>query len=579
VAIKRSKKKKKKLGDLRSGGSGSSEQSPRRPRWVTKTPPCQLNCPQGTDIRGILRTIADGEKHEKPRDETFGKVFGMLTENNPFPAICGRVCPHPCEVGCNRGERDEPASINAVERFVGDWGLEQEVPFEVQEEKRPDDPIAVIGAGPAGLSAAYHLAKRGYPVTVYEAFPKAGGMLRYGIPAYRLPRDVLDKEIQRILDMGVELKTNVSVGKDVPLEELRRNYKAVFVGLGAHKGRLLRCPGEDAEGVYTGTWFLNEANSGEEIDVGKKVVVVGGGDTAVDAARMARRMGAEVTILYRRTRKEMPAIQEEIDWAEKEGIDIRLLAAPIEILTNEDGRAKAMRCQVMELGEPDSSGRRRPVPIEGEEFTVDCDTVVAAISQEPDFTGLEEIGNPKDWVQADERGATEVEGVYAGGDNLQLSLVTTAIYQGRVAAETIDYGIRGIEPPKGEERGVIEADKMVLSFYEKQVREHAEELSAEEALEDPDAEIVDTLTEDQVVAEAARCMSCGECFDCGTCWSYCQDQAIVKPLVPGEPYQFKLEFCKGCDKCAQQCPCGFIEMYDPMSNTFVEVRGQSSNDT
>jgi len=568
MAIKRSgKKKKKKLGSLKSSGASSTEQSSRRPKWVAKTPPCQLNCPQGTDIRGILRTIADGEKHEKPRDETFLKAFEMLTTNNPFPSVCGRVCPHPCETGCNRNELDEPASINAMERYIGDWGLERKLPLPAGELEQADKPIAVIGAGPAGLSAAFHLRKRGYPVTVFEAFPKAGGMLRYGIPAYRLPRDVLDAEIQRIVDMGVELKCDVSIGKDIPLEEIRQKYAAVFVGIGAHQGRLLRCPGEDAENVWTGTSFLNEANQGKTIDVGKKVVVIGGGDTAIDAARMARRMGSDAMILYRRTREEMPAIKEEIDGAEKEGVEIRLLAAPIEINT-ENGRAKTMRCQVMELGEPDDSGRRRPVPIEGEEFTIEVDTVVAAISQEPDFTGLEDLREtPRDWIKADETGATKEEGVYSGGDNVQLALVTTAIFQGRVAAETIDYGIRGIERPEGEDKPVIKADKMVLTFYEKTLREHGEEMAADAALADPDAEIMSGLSEEQAVAEAARCLSCGECFDCGTCWSYCQDNAIVKPLIAGDPYKFKLEFCKGCDKCAEQCPCGYIEMYDPMTTS------------
>lgn len=563
MAIKRSGKKKK-LGKIRSSGSSGSatEQSPRRPKWVTKTPPCQLNCPQGTDIRGILRTIADGEKLERTREETFREAFSMLTENNPFPAVCGRVCPHPCEAGCNRNELDEPASINAVERFVGDWGLEEGIPFPKAEESHPDKPVAVIGSGPAGLAAAYHLAKRGYPVTVFEAFAKAGGMLRYGIPAYRLPRDVLDAEIQRILDLGVELKANTFVGRDVPLEEVREKYKAVFVGLGAHKGRLLRCPGEDAENVWTGTSFLNRVNEGEDVDVGRKVVVIGGGDTAVDAARMARRIGADVQIIYRRTRTEMPAIDEEIEWAEKEGIEIRLLAAPLEIIKEGD-RATAMRCQVMELGEPDDSGRRRPVPIEGEEFTVELDTVIAAISQEPDFDGLEDLREGKDWVKTDESGATKLDGVWSGGDDVQLALVTTAIYQGRVAAETIHYALSGIERPTREKKPTIKTDQMVLTFYEKKMREHAVELAPEEALANPDQEIKAGLTEEQVLEEAARCLSCGQCFDCGTCWSFCQDQAIVKPLQAGEPYKFKLEFCKGCDKCAEQCPCGFIEMYDP----------------
>jgi dissimilatory sulfite reductase flavoprotein subunit len=567
VGIKRSaKKSKKKLGSLRSSGSSgsSTEQSPLRPKFVEKTPPCQVGCPQGTDIRGILTTIAKGEKYGWDRQETFTKVFGMLTEKNPLPAVCGRVCPHPCEVECNRNDVDEPASINNVERFVGDWALEHKLAFPHQPEQKYDEPIAVIGSGPAGLSCAYHLARRGYPVTIYEAFPKAGGMLRYGIPAYRLPREIIDQEVQRIVDLGVELKLSTSIGKDIPLAELREKNKAVFVGIGAHKGRLLGVPGEDAEGMWTGTAFLNAANSGGTMDVGKRVLVIGGGDTAIDAARMSRRFGAEVTIVYRRTRQEMPAIEEEIVGAEEEGVDLKFLAAPIEILTA-NGKVSGMRCQVCELGEPDESGRRRPVPVEGEEFTVEADTIVAAISQAPEFTGFDNLIEGRDWIKVDEGGETKEAMVFSGGDNINLGLVTIAIYQGRLAADTIHAKFRGIEPEKIEEKPVIKTDKMAIAFYEKVLREQCGHLPVEDRFANPDAEIESGFTEEQAVKEAMRCMSCGSCFDCGTCWSYCQDSAIVKPLVEGEPYKFKLDFCKGCNKCAEQCPCGYIEMYDPMT--------------
>lgn len=571
MGIKRSDKKStKKLGSLRgSGGSGSAtEQSPLRPKYVEKKPPCQAGCPQGTDIRGILTAIAAGEKQGRPREETFAEVFAKLTELNPLPAVCGRVCPHPCEVECNRNAVDEPASINNVERFVGDWGLEKGLPLKKLDVEPREEHVAVIGSGPAGLSAAYHLAKRGYPVTIYEAFAKTGGMLRYGIPAYRLPREIIDGEVQRILDLGVELKTGVTVGKDISLDEIRKTSKAVFVGIGAHKGRLLRCPGEDAEGVWTGTEFLNAVNRGAPPDVGKKVLVIGGGDTAIDAARVSRRLGAEVTIVYRRTRTEMPAIEEEIVGAEEEGVTLHFLAAPIEILT-ENGKATAMRCQVMELGEPDESGRRRPVPKEGAEFTVEADTIVAAISQEPDFEGFDALHEGRDWIKTDKGGATNEDMVFAGGDDLDLGLVTIAIAQGRLAAETIDRKFRGLPEPAVDERKIVKSDKMVLTYYEKIIREQCGHLPVEERFKDGDAEIEAGLTEEQAVREAQRCMSCGSCFDCGTCWSYCQDSAIVKPLEAGKPYKFKLEFCKGCNKCAEQCPCGYIEMYDPMTTSAV----------
>ncbi len=572
MAIKRSKKKKKKLGTLRgqsTGGSGM-EISPNRPRWVEKTPPCQLGCPQGTDIRGILTTIQKGEKAGRDHEEIFREAFYLVTEKNPLPAVCGRVCPHPCEAECNRGRLDQPAAINSLERFLGDFGIEKKLPLRKTPEEGCTEPVAVIGSGPAGLACAYHLARRGYPVTIFETFPKPGGMLRYGIPAYRLPRDVLDAEIQRILDLGVTLRLSTSVGRDVSLDEVRREHRAVFVGIGAHKGRLLGVPGEEAERVWTGTAFLNRVNRGEAVDVGRKVLVVGGGDTAVDAARVSRRLGAEVTIVYRRTRTEMPAIEEEVVGAEEEGVELRFLAAPLEILT-EGGRAVGMRCQVMELGEPDESGRRRPVPVPGEEFRLEADTIIAAISQEPDFEGLENLREGPDWLKADETMALPEEGLYAGGDAVRLGLATIALAQGRLAADTIHAKFRGLEIPKPPEKPVATTDHMVLSFYEKVLRAECEALSPEERLAHGDAEIVKTLTEEQAVAEALRCMSCGSCFDCGTCWSYCQDGAIVKPLRPGEPYKFKLELCKGCNKCAEQCPCGYIEMYDPATGETVPV--------
>jgi NADPH-dependent glutamate synthase beta subunit-like oxidoreductase len=269
-----------------------------------------------------------------------------------------------------------------------------------------------------------------------------------------------------------------------------------------------------------------------------------------------------VTIVYRRTREEMPAIDEEIKGAEEEGVELRFLAAPIEILSR-DGQCTGMRCQVCELGEPDASGRRRPVPVEGEEFTIEADTIVAAISQAPDFEGFENLIEGRDWIKVDDGGMTKEGMVFSGGDNLNLGLVTIAIAQGRLAADTIHAKLRGIEPEKPVERPVIRTDRMVLTYYEKVLREQCGSLPVEERLEHPDAEIQSGLTEEQAIKEAMRCMSCGSCFDCGTCWSYCQDSAIVKPLQAGEPYKFKLEFCKGCDKCAEQCPCGYIEMYDP----------------
>jgi len=523
--------------------------------------PCGFNCPNNNHIRKWLMAISKAEAYEKTYDQAFEEAFYIALETTPYPAVCGRVCPHPCESECNRKEKEGAVSINQVERFIGDFGLEKKlVPKKLTEEQRSEK-IAVVGSGPAGMSCAYHLARRGYPVTVFEAFPKSGGMLRYGIPEYRLPTSVLDAETQRILDMGVELKLNTAVGKDIPMDDIRKDYKATFVGLGAHVGLKLRVNGEDAENVFTGTGYLHKVNSGESVEIGDKVVVIGGGDTAIDAARVARRFGAEATILYRRTRTEMPAIDEEIRGAEEEGVKIDLLAAPIEIYT-ENGKATGMKCQRMELGEPDDSGRRRPVPIEGDTFDLEFTTLIAAISQAPDFDGFEDLREGRDWIKVDEKFKSVLaDDVFSGGDNVNLGLAIDAIAHGRKAATAIHEMITGETEEKPPKKAVIRHDKMMLHHYEESQRVNTTEMPVEDRFKDPNAEIVNTFTQDDVVHESKRCMSCGMCFDCGNCWSYCQDNAVIKPFVKGQPYKFKLEFCNGCKKCAEYCPCGYIEMH------------------
>jgi NADPH-dependent glutamate synthase beta subunit-like oxidoreductase len=333
------------------------------------------------------------------------------------------------------------------------------------------------------------------------------------------------------------------------------------VALGAHKGLNLRVQGEDASNVFTGTDFLHRLNVGEKVEVGDNVVIIGGGDTAIDAARVARRLGAKATILYRRTRKEMPAIDEEIVGAEQEDVKIDYLAAPIEIY-RENGRATGMKCQRMELGEPDASGRRRPVPIEGDTFDLNFTTLIAAISQEPDFTGFENMIEGKDWIKVDEKFKTKEDALFSGGDNVNLGLVIDAISHGRQAAMAIHEMISGKKiPPGHEQMGIIRFDKMMLSYYEESPRTEAKEMPVNERLNSLTAEIVSTLSQEDAIHEAKRCMSCGKCFDCGNCWSYCQDNAVIKPLIKGEAYKFKLEFCNGCKKCAENCPCGYIEMH------------------
>lgn len=562
------KKVKKPLSALssRSSGSSSVETSPLRPVQVKKTAPCSNGCPNETNIREIITTLSQSEDCGRTNKESLEAAWKILTEKNPFPSTCGRVCPHPCEAECNRNYKDGAVGINNIERFIGDYALENGFKFQKLSGEAYGQKVAVIGSGPAGLSCAYQLAKKGYSVKVFEAFSKPGGMLRYGIPDYRLPQNILDQEIKRIEDLGVEIQCNCIIGKDIPYEELQKNYDAIFVGIGAHKGKLLGIPNEEATNVFTGTEFLNKINSGEKIDVGKSVLVVGGGDTAIDAARVSKRLGADVTIVYRRTRKEMPAIEEEILGAEEEGIKIEFLAAPVSF--ERSGKAiTKMKCQRMELGEPDESGRRKPVPVPDAFFDLDAATVIAAISQEPDFTGLDMLREGKDlpngkagWIKTDESFSTKVPGTYSGGDDIELGLVTIAIFNGRKAAETMHNRFQNITPEPVVKPPVITHDKIILRYYESKLRNEAFKLKPEERLAGLDTEITSTLTEEQVMDEAKRCMSCGSCFDCGTCWSYCQDQVIVKPVIKHQAYKFKLDFCNGCKKCAENCPCGYIEM-------------------
>jgi NADPH-dependent glutamate synthase beta subunit-like oxidoreductase len=541
---------------IKTGGQAGGEISPLRPKYAPKMPPCIGACPGGTDIRGWLTTIAQAEAYGRTPEQAYELAWGIITDRNPFPAVCGRVCPHPCEEDCNRGAKEGAVAINALERFVGDFGVKQHLQLTRLSETAFDERIAVVGSGPAGLSCAYQLARRGYPVTVFEAFAKPGGMLRYGIPRYRLPADVLDAEIQRIVDLGVDLRCNTMVGQDITLDDLREQYQAIFVGIGAHKGLKLGVPGEDASNVFTGTEFLNRVNSGENVTVGDRVIVIGGGDTAIDAARASKRLGAAVTILYRRTRAEMPAIKPEIEGALEEGIDIQFLAAPVEIL-RQNGHATGMRCIRMDLGEPDKSGRPRPVPRQGSEFDLPATAIIAAISQEPDFAPVAELHSGKDWIKADEWGATSMPAVYAGGDDVALGLVSIAIGQGRFAAEAIDAHLRGTPLQKPASGPLATIEKMKIAWYKESVRHERVHVPVVER--EADTEIELGLSEADAIEEAKRCMSCGMCMDCETCWMYCTNSCFVK-LPKGEHYRIKLELCNGCKKCAEECPCGYIDL-------------------
>ena len=553
--------KKKKTFGLRGGGGAPHGGSGKKPYGVLKIPVCQAHCPAGNNVREFVTALAKAEKLGKTQDQALEDAFYIYTNTSPFPSVLGRICPHPCEGGCNRNDLDGAVNTNQIERSIGDYGLEKNLPLRKVTDEKRSEKVAIVGAGPAGLSCAYHLARNGYNVTVFEASDKAGGMLLWGIPRYRLPESVLNAEIRRILDLGVELRLNTRIGSDIQLERIQKDYDAVFLGIGAHKGKKLGVEGEEAENVHSGVEFLNRIHHGEKIDVGGNVIVVGGGDTAIDAARICRRLGATTTIVYRRTIKEMPAIEDEITEAQNEGVKLEYLVAPIGF-RKENNHITHMKCIRMELGEPDESGRRRPVRVEGSEFEIPASTVIAAISQEPDFDGFESLIEGRDWFKIDEHGKL-VKGdgsFFAGGDAVDLALATTAIGHGRLAAQAIDFKLRGLEMPKPLPTPVIESKKMKLDFYEKLDRLEEESIPLDERLADMLAEVNKGISREQAFQEAKRCMSCGYCFGCEQCWIMCQEQAVIKPKEKGVAFTFDLGKCNGCDKCAEICPCGYIEM-------------------
>ncbi|NQU05921.1 MAG: FAD-dependent oxidoreductase [Calditrichaeota bacterium] len=474
--------------------------------------PCISGCPQDNDIRAVLTTINHAEEHGLSREDSFEKAWRIFTRTNPLPAICGRVCPHPCETDCNRGEKDGSLAINDLERFLGDWAISHELQHEKLTDEVLPQKIGVIGSGPAGLACAYHLARRGYQVTMFEAMPETGGMLRYGIPAYRLPRDVIDAEVQKIIDLGVEIRTNTTVGKDIEYGSEDCEYDAVFLAPGAHHGVKLYCPGEDADNVFSGVKYLHSINSGEKVELGTEVVVIGGGNTAIDAARVARRSGANVTVLYRRTRKEMPASDEEVEEAVDEGIDIQYLTAPQEIIT-EDGKAVAVKVQRMELGESDDSGRRRPVPISGDVFRLSTNSVIAAVSQVTDWNYSNEIQDKRGWIKTDDWGVTSQGKIFAGGDITGLGLVTEALARGTKGAEAIHARFMKASLPAEDTRPVMTAENIILGKIEPAPRNEGSKLPPKERLKEIWAEVKSSLPEEQFVDESSRCMSCGSSFE------------------------------------------------------------------
>lgn len=470
--------------------------------------PCQHICPLGQDAPSYLAYIAEGK---------FDKSLEVIMRTNPFPRILGRVCNHSCESHCRLGESSEAVSICALKRFVADTGNLPQITIREKKNKK----VAIIGSGPAGLSAAYFLTLKGYNATIFESLPLLGGMLQVGIPEYRLPKDVLDEEIERIKNLGVTIKTNITVGKDITIPELfRQDFKAVFIAAGLHKGTSLHISEENAEGVIDGIEFLRAVATGDKIKLGKNIFIVGGGNVAMDVARTVRRLNQEaiVHIVYRRTRKEMPAIPEEVEEALAENSKIQFLTNPTRI-TTENGKVKTVKWTKMRLGEMDKSGRRHPIPIEGSEFVTPVDTLIVAIGQKPDLSfleGVSELKMSKNAIVVDvDTLSTSVDGVFAGGDIITgPSTVVEAAAAGKTAAESIDRYLQGIPLQRKYEVHFPTENVPTLEF----TSEELEELAVQERVEIEKLsisqrignfkEVEKTLTAEEAIKEARRCLRC-----------------------------------------------------------------------
>ncbi len=607
------------------------------PTYVHKTAPCSGSCPSGHDIRGWL-AIARGMDKSPVEGQAWQEyAFHKMTEANPFPASMGRVCPAPCESGCNRNEVDDYVGINAVEQYVGDWANENGVKL-AEAGADTGFKIAVIGGGPAGLAAAYFMRQDGHEVTVFEANGKLGGMMRYGIPGYRTPRDMLDIEIGRITEMGVNVKLNTKVGVDVSVAALEDEYDAIFWALGAQKGRPLPIPGwEGTENCIDGVEFLDAFNKGWVVGTAQKVVVVGGGDTSIDVASVARRLGhvtnvaktdhaggdvidftaqdaagvltregmqATLTSLF--PVEQMTAAEHEREDAKREGVDIKGSVMPLEVIKDDQGRATGLKmCECVMKG-------NAPEAIEGTEFVIEADIIIAAIGQAGDFEGIDGLGNDRGFI--DIEAGYKVKGKdkhFAGGDILKPHLLTTAIGHGRVAAETIaDYlddgniskrpkidiasfnlleelNERGHAPTEfgheGELRGTDSATYAVHNYEDRsdgQIVKHTElykghfpyvargirdevQIEGENVLGNFEERII-AYSEEQAQKEGERCMSCGMCFECDNCVIYCPQDAVSRvkksDRTLGRYVETDYTKCIGCHICADVCPTGYIQM-------------------
>ncbi len=536
-----------------------------RPRQAEKPPPCRTNCPIGNDARGAMALLARREAYGLSEADALDQAFCLLTTTNPFPAVLGRVCPHPCERHCNRSEKDDAVAVAAVERFIGDWGIDRGLDLAL-----PDDAlstgksVAIVGAGPGGLSCAYQLLRRGHAVTVFEANPLAGGMLRYGVPAYRLSRSVLDAEIGRLLRLGLTLECGARVGADVSLEQLRDTHDAVFVAIGAHRSRRLEVSGELGGDVLSGIEFLRLAHSAAPLSMGDRVAVVGDGQTAVDVARVANRLGmaagnggCSVTLVRAHGRDEQDLAELAV-----EGIRVVYEATPIAVERDDGGRVMTVKTQRACLGPPGPDGLRLPVGLGEPAEDVPATSLIAAVSQVPDWKGLGLFDGARG-VEVDEWGRTPLGDVWSGGDSVALGFVAESVGQGLRSARSIDAELRGVPLGRRSERQPVSTGRVKLGLYPAKVRSSRHRLTPQEGLDNLSAELDQGITQQQVFYEAGRCLGCGACTGCERCWMFCTPGCFSRrtKVEPGEPdFALSLPMCDGCGKCADECPSGFLEM-------------------
>lgn len=526
------------VGSSLANHTGSWRNS--RPVYLSRMPPCNHQCPAGENIQAWLFHAESGE---------YEQAWRKLVEENPFPAVMGRVCYHTCESACNRGQVDAPVGINSVEHFLGDEAIARGWKFN-QPSATTGKKVLVVGAGPSGLSAAYHLACLGHQVTVQEAGPLPGGMMRFGIPQYRLPRQVLDAEVQRIVDLGVSVQYNTKVSNVLESKQAG-GFDAVFLAVGAHIAKRAFIPAGDSAKVLDAVAVLRSMEGEDKPMLGRRVVVYGGGNTAIDVARTAKRLGAsEAIIVYRRNREKMPAHDFEVEEALQEGVLIKWLST---ITQAGDASITVEKMALDEKGFPQPTG----------EFeTLEADSVVLALGQDVDLSlieGVPGLAVEGGVVQVDARMMTGHAGIFAGGDMVPAERnVTVAIGHGKKAARNIHAWLSGTEHQAREKSEVATFDKLNTWYYSdapKTVRPMLDIIRRTSTFD----EVQGGLDESNALFEARRCLSCGNCFECDNCYGVCPDNAVIK-LGPGKGFEFNYDYCKGCGICVAECPCGAIKM-------------------